>query len=104
MQKSDGTTLPTTRYTPFGNLRSGTGFAPFTNRDFTGQRENRELGLLYYQARYYLPGIGRCRCCPAPPQPDRDGVTMRMVGFPPQGRPVGKRGVRPTPDLRDGIG
>ncbi|MCB9431201.1 MAG: RHS repeat-associated core domain-containing protein [Ardenticatenaceae bacterium] len=30
-----------------------------TDRDFTGQRENRELGLIYYQARFYHPSIGR---------------------------------------------
>ncbi len=30
-----------------------------TERDFTGQKENMELGLMYYNARYYVPGIGR---------------------------------------------
>jgi hypothetical protein len=29
-----------------------------TDRDFTGQPQNRAVGLLYYQARFYVPGIG----------------------------------------------
>ncbi|MCA9995167.1 MAG: hypothetical protein KDE56_05435, partial [Anaerolineales bacterium] len=46
------------RYRPFGSYRT----APtqtITDRDFTGQRENRELGLLYYNARFYHPASGR---------------------------------------------
>jgi hypothetical protein len=38
--------------------RSYRGTAPnqtITDRDFTGQRHNRAVGLLYYQARCYLP-------------------------------------------------
>ena len=46
------------RYRPYGSYRT-TPTQTLTDRDFTGQRENRELGLLYYQARYYLPGVGR---------------------------------------------
>jgi RHS repeat-associated protein len=49
-----------TWYLPFGGYRPNT--APtqtITDRDFTGQKENMELGLLYYQARFYVPGIGR---------------------------------------------
>ncbi|MBE7531284.1 MAG: hypothetical protein HND44_18335 [Chloroflexi bacterium] len=48
------------RYLPFGGYRPGS--APtqtITDRDFTGQRENMELGLLYYGARFYVPGLGR---------------------------------------------
>ncbi|MCL4872263.1 MAG: RHS repeat-associated core domain-containing protein [Anaerolineae bacterium] len=47
-----------TRYLPYGTHR----LAPttqLTERDYTGQKENLELGLLYYNARFYLPGIGR---------------------------------------------
>ncbi|MCA9995165.1 MAG: RHS repeat-associated core domain-containing protein [Anaerolineales bacterium] len=47
-----------TRYRPYGSYRT----APtqtITDRDFTGQRENRELGLLYYNARFYHPASGR---------------------------------------------
>jgi RHS repeat-associated protein len=50
----------TTRNLPYGGYRPGS--APtqtITDRDFTGQKENMELGLLYYQARFYVPGIGR---------------------------------------------
>ncbi|MCB8943497.1 MAG: RHS repeat-associated core domain-containing protein [Ardenticatenaceae bacterium] len=48
-----------TRYLPFGGYRGTPPSQGITDRDFTGQRENMELGLLYYQARYYLPGVGR---------------------------------------------
>ncbi|MCL4872429.1 MAG: RHS repeat-associated core domain-containing protein, partial [Anaerolineae bacterium] len=47
-----------TRYLPYGTHR----LAPttqLTERDYTGQKENLELGLLYYNARFYLPKIGR---------------------------------------------
>ena len=47
------------RYYPFGGYRGGSGPNAVTDRGFTGQRENMSLGLYYYQARYYLPGIGR---------------------------------------------
>ncbi len=47
-----------TRYTPFGSYRSG-GPSQITDRAYTGQRENMDLGLYYYNARYYTPGIGR---------------------------------------------
>jgi RHS repeat-associated protein len=49
----------TTRYLPFGGYRGTPPSQAITDRDFTGQRENMELGLLYYNARYYLPGIAR---------------------------------------------
>jgi RHS repeat-associated protein len=49
----------TTRYLPFGGYRGTAPSQAITDRDFTGQRENMELGLLYYNARYYLPGVGR---------------------------------------------
>lgn len=38
--------------------RCSSPFAPaqmLTDRDFTGQRENREIELIYYQARFYVP-------------------------------------------------
>ena len=46
------------RYAPFGGWRT----EPTTNltdRAYTGQRENMDLGLYYYNARYYLPDLGR---------------------------------------------
>jgi RHS repeat-associated protein len=57
---SGGALLDMTRFLPFGGYRPGS--APsqsITDRDFTGQRENMELGLLYYNARFYAPGLGR---------------------------------------------
>ena len=45
-------------YKPFGDYRT-TPTQTITDRDFTGQKENRELGLLYYNARFYVPSIGR---------------------------------------------
>ena len=45
-------------YYPFGSPRT----APtqtITDRNFTGQKENMELGLIYYNARFYLPAIAR---------------------------------------------
>ena len=47
-----------TRYLPYGGYRT-TPTQTITDRDFTGQKENRELGLLYDNARFYVPGIGR---------------------------------------------
>ena len=46
------------RYYPFGGPRT----APtqtITDRNFTGQKENMELGLIYYNARFYLPATAR---------------------------------------------
>ncbi len=47
------------RFYPFGGLRSGSINDNITDRGFTGHRENREIGLTYMNARYYLPGVGR---------------------------------------------
>jgi len=44
------------RYTPYGTLRVGGGLP--TDLGFTGQRTDG-TGLLFYQARYYSPGLGR---------------------------------------------
>ena len=48
-----------TFYLPFGGYRGTAPSQGITDRDFTGQKENMELGLMYYNARYYVPGIGR---------------------------------------------
>jgi RHS repeat-associated protein len=59
LQKPDAS-MAYTWYLPFGGYRPGS--APtqtITDRDFTGQRENMELGLLYYNARFYAPTLGR---------------------------------------------
>ncbi|GAB4164744.1 MAG: hypothetical protein Fur0021_40320 [Candidatus Promineifilaceae bacterium] len=47
-----------TRYLPFGSYRT----APtqtFTDRGYTSQKHNNDLGLIYYNARYYLPDLNR---------------------------------------------
>ena len=47
-----------TRYLPFGAYRTAP-TQPYTDRGFTGQQHNDNLGLIYYNARYYLPSVGR---------------------------------------------
>ncbi|HIE55672.1 MAG TPA: RHS repeat-associated core domain-containing protein, partial [Chromatiaceae bacterium] len=57
IQRQNGT-LEQMRYAPFGAYRQG-GPNAITDRAYTGQRESMDLGLYYYNARYYLPGLGR---------------------------------------------
>ena len=47
-----------TRYLPFGAYRTAP-TQPYTDRGFTGQKHNDDLGLIYYNARYYIAGIAR---------------------------------------------
>ena len=58
IQKS-GSAAIVTRYLPFGGYRPGSGPNQVTDRGFTGQKENMELGLYYYNARWYVPGLNR---------------------------------------------
>ena len=58
----DATSLA--RYDPFGNFRTTPATNPgTTNHGFTGHRHNNtgtnNLGLIYMNARYYLPEVGR---------------------------------------------
>jgi RHS repeat-associated protein len=48
----------TARYLPFGDWRVEPSHE-LTDQGFTGQKHNMDLGLYYYNARFYLPGIGR---------------------------------------------
>ncbi|MEM7799345.1 MAG: RHS repeat-associated core domain-containing protein, partial [Chloroflexota bacterium] len=49
-----------TRFMPFGEIRSGgSELGELTERGFTGHRENREIGLTYMNARFYVPEIAR---------------------------------------------
>ena len=48
-----------TRYYPYGSQRGTAPTQSITDKNFTGQKDNLELGLLYYNARFYLPGLGR---------------------------------------------
>ncbi len=59
MQHEDGRDPRQTRYTPFGDYRAGSTTNPITDRGYTGQKENMDLGLMYYNARYYIPSLGR---------------------------------------------
>src|SRR5690606_6486977 len=46
-------------YLPFGGYRGTAPTQTLTDRGYTGQKENLDLGLMYYNARYYLPGLGK---------------------------------------------
>ncbi len=46
------------RYTAFGDKRYTDGTTPTTLR-YTGQREEEDIGLYYYGARWYDPALGR---------------------------------------------
>ncbi|VAW30617.1 hypothetical protein MNBD_CHLOROFLEXI01-2106, partial [hydrothermal vent metagenome] len=48
-----------TRYMPFGEYRGTAPSQAMTDQGYTGQKENMEIGLIYYNARFYVPGIGR---------------------------------------------
>jgi RHS repeat-associated protein len=48
------------RYLPFGEVRSGDLEALPTDHGFTGHKhEAAELGLIFMEARFYVPGLGR---------------------------------------------
>ncbi len=46
-------------YTPFGETFSNVGSVDFEQHRFTGQEQDPETGLYFYQARYYNPVLGR---------------------------------------------
>jgi RHS repeat-associated protein len=50
--------MPQTRYVPFGAYRT-TPTQGVTEIGYTGHRENMVLGLIYMNARYYVPSLGR---------------------------------------------
>jgi RHS repeat-associated protein len=53
-----GSPAGVTRYLPYGAIRLETGLFP-TDRRFTGQRWEANLGLYDYRARFYDPALGR---------------------------------------------
>ena len=53
-----GVVLSRQAFTPWGERRSGGGDITQTTRDFTGQAKDA-TGLLFYNARYYDPTLGR---------------------------------------------
>jgi len=54
----EGDVVGEVRYLPYGGIRVQVGEMP-TALGFTGQRWDANVGLLYYRARYYDPGLGR---------------------------------------------
>lgn len=58
MDQTGTAILNNVRYLPFGEERLGLNSA-YSDRGFTGHQENRDLGLTYMNARFYLPGTGR---------------------------------------------
>ena len=65
MQNSNGNPMTNSRVThySFGDYRGTPPSQTLTDRGFTGQKSNNQpvadLGLLYYNARYYIPSIGK---------------------------------------------
>jgi RHS repeat-associated protein len=56
---ANGTKLSEMRYKPWGEVRFTSGTMP-TDRTYTGQRSEMDtLGLMFYQARFYDPSLGR---------------------------------------------
>jgi RHS repeat-associated protein len=47
------------RYLPFGEVHSGDLGSLPTDHGFTGQKHNDDLGLIFMQARFYVPRLGR---------------------------------------------
>ncbi|CAG1007425.1 partial tRNA(Glu)-specific nuclease WapA, partial [Anaerolineales bacterium] len=54
---ASGTKIGEMRYKPYGEIRYTDGISP-TDISYTGQRLD-STGLMFYQARYYSPNIGR---------------------------------------------
>ncbi|NJN55451.1 MAG: DUF1080 domain-containing protein, partial [Anaerolineae bacterium] len=48
-----------TRHLPFGGYRGAAPTQTVTDRGFTGHKQNDDLGLIYMNARYYVPYINR---------------------------------------------
>jgi RHS repeat-associated protein len=55
---ADGVVVSEVKYSAFGEIRYQDGVTP-TDYLYTGQRQEAELGLYYYVARWYDPAIGR---------------------------------------------
>jgi len=56
---STGTMVSTTRYSPFGEIRTDVGTVSQTDYGYTFQRNVSGIGLLDYKARYYSTLLGR---------------------------------------------
>ncbi len=59
LTNSSGTEVQRLTYLPFGETHSNSGSVDFHQRRYTGQEQDPETGLYFYQARYYNPVLGR---------------------------------------------
>jgi hypothetical protein len=57
---SSGVLVSSMLYTAFGETRSSYG-SPASDYRYTGQREESEIGLYFYNARFYDPYLNRTR-------------------------------------------
>jgi RHS repeat-associated protein len=75
-----GVAGPAQEFDPWGTV--GSGGIPATDRNFTGQRLD-DTGLLFYQARYYDPQIGRFLSAdtivPGDPSGGMDGIAVKPL-------------------------
>lgn len=55
----NGVVVADDRFLPFGEYKNGTPSNSLFDRGFTGHLHNNDLGLIYMNARYYLPGVGK---------------------------------------------
>ena len=74
----NGTSSAGYNYTPFGEALSNGGGPAYADRGFTGQRSESDNDLVYMNARYYSPSLGRF-ISPDPIIPDiyQTGATNR---------------------------
>ncbi|MCL4872238.1 MAG: RHS repeat-associated core domain-containing protein [Anaerolineae bacterium] len=85
MNNSSGRSVSdtTTRYLPYGERRT-TPTTTLTERGYTGHHENRDIGLTYMNARYYIPGLGRFLTAdtlvPAPANPQSHNRYTYVLG------------------------
>ncbi len=72
-------------YQPYGNYRT-TPTTTLTERGYTGHHENRDIGLTYMNARYYIPGLGRFLTAdtivPSPTNPQSHNRYSYVLGNP----------------------
>jgi len=57
IRASDYATISETRYKPFGQPRYVNGVSP-TKRGYTGQVDEPDLGIVFFQSRFYDPALG----------------------------------------------
>ncbi|MCL4872351.1 MAG: RHS repeat-associated core domain-containing protein [Anaerolineae bacterium] len=72
-------------YQPYGSGRTSPP-TTLTERGYTGHHENRDIGLTYMNARYYIPGLGRFLTAdtivPAPANPQSHNRYSYVLGNP----------------------